>query len=142
MLQEVDSNDGITLIGSPIEILNKGKEDGPLIEAPSIARVVDQGTNQPVYVLFYSSNLFTTKYYDVKYAISTTGIRGPYIKSERPLLATGSNNGKLFAPGGLDVGLDGHMVVFHAGADANPTSVFVRNLWTGRVNINNTVVTI
>ena len=142
MLQEVDPNDGITFVGTPLEILNKGIEDGPLIEAPSLARIVDQATNLPVYVLFYSSNLFTTKYYDVKYATSTTGITGPYTKPEQPLLATGSNDGKLFAPGGLSIGLDGHRVVFHAGADPNPANGFVRNMWTGYVNVNNTVVSI
>jgi len=90
MLQRV-AGDGYTLIGGPTQILDRSDLDGPLIEAPAIAKSADGH-----YMLFFSSNCFTTSNYDVSYAISTN-IAGPYTKYG-PFEVSGNNG--LFAPGG------------------------------------------
>ena len=137
MLQQVNEDDGYTLVGSPTQLLDRGPQDGPLIEAPSLMRAADLTGKIPVYVLFYSSNVFTTKHYDVAYATSTNGIKGPFTKSIQPLLSTGDNNGTLFGPGGMDVGVGGQKVVFHSGYDGGS---IVRQLWTGEIAVNGTTV--
>lgn len=137
MLQQVDSKDGITLVGEPTQLLDRGPEDGPLIEAPSMMRAADISGKNSVYVLFYSSNVFTTVHYNVNYATSKNGIKGPYTKAATPLLQTGDNSGKLFGPGGLDVGVGGQKVVFHSGYDGGSV---VRQMWTGLIAVNGTTV--
>ena len=138
MLQAVDPKDGVTLRGAPIQLLDRGPEDGPLIEAPSMARMIRPGDNKPVYVLFFSSNIFTGKWYDVRYATSTTGIKGPYTKSPNQLLKTGDQE-NLFGPGGLDVGIDGMKVVFHSGFGG---SSIERAMWTGQISLKDLTVVI
>ena len=91
MLQQVQL-DGYTKIGNPTQILDRGQYDGPLIEAPNLIKASD-GT----YVLFFSSNCYSTPLYDVSYATSRS-LSGPYTKSSSPLLVTG--NFGLTAPGG------------------------------------------
>ena len=137
MLQQVDPNDGITLMGAPTQLLDRGPEDGPLVEAPSMMRATDISGKNPVYILFYSSNVFTTAHYDVNYATSKNGIEGPYTKSTTPLLKTGDNSGKLYGPGGLDVGVGGQKVVFHSGYEGGSV---VRQMWTGQIAVNGTTV--
>lgn len=94
MLQRVDSKDGITAIGEPTQILDRGPYDGPLIEAPSLAwhKEGDRG----VYFLFFSSNCYNGDLYDISYA-TATNILGPYTKTSKPLLVTGDGDGKLFS---------------------------------------------
>jgi beta-xylosidase len=89
------------MIGKPITILDRGTADGPLIEAPNL--VYENG----VYILFFSSNCYSTTLYDISYATSTT-LKGPYKKSTAPLLVTG--NFSLTAPGGASSNGHGHMV--------------------------------
>ena len=135
MLQEL-AGDGITRVGDPIQILDRDDADGPLVEAPSLALV--DGT----YVLFFSSNCYSSQYYDVSYATSTSGVKGPYTKAGypvAPLLVTGSDNGALYAPGGLDIDVDGTTVVWHA--DLGTTSD-TRQMWSGKVSISGQTVTI
>ncbi|MCJ1309370.1 hypothetical protein MMC25_003029 [Agyrium rufum] len=138
MLQEVSAKDGITLIGDPVKLLDRGPQDGPLIEAPTLARVDHGDRNGPIYFLFYSSNVFTTKFYDVSYATSLNGIKGPYVKTLVPLLVTGDHDGQLFGPGGLDVGPDGK-AVFHSAKNQN---ALVRTMWTGQLTFKGTQVSI
>ena len=133
MLQAVDSKDGITFIGEPTKLLDHEETDGPLIEAPSLTRVSGKGSIGDIYVLFFSSNVFTSRYYDVSYATSIKGIKGPYTKTTKPLLRTGDGNGSLFGPGGLDIGLDGKTVVFHSGFGG--TSI-TRGMWTGVISVD------
>ena len=48
---------------------------------------------------------------------------------------TGSDNGALFSPGGLDIDVDGTHVVFHA--DEQPEDLAtMRYMWAGQVNID------
>jgi Glycosyl hydrolases family 43 len=106
LLQQVSNLDGITPIGTPVQILDRGEADGPLVEAPSIARLGSK------YFVFFSSNCFNSQWYDVSFAVSDRSIYGPYEK-RGPLLTT--DNSGLFAPGGLEVAADGRHVAFHAG---------------------------
>ena len=104
MLQQVDA-DGIHLIGSPKQLITNDQNDGPVTEAPSLSQMHD-GT----FVLFFSSNCYSTPLYDVSYATSKN-IEGPYNKYG-PLLVTGNHG--LTAPGGLDLAVNGNHAVFHA----------------------------
>ena len=108
MLQEVSPSDGITPINTPIQILDRGPDDGPLIEAPSLVAVQAGGSGGDVegeegvwtYVLFFSSNCWNTVWYDVSYAMSVgdvTGGDGGYVKSSEALLVSGM--GGLDSPG-------------------------------------------
>ena len=96
MLQEVDAYDGISLIGRPIQILDREARDGPLIEAP--AMFLSSGG---IYFLFYSANCFTTPLYHTSYA-TATNIRGPYTRAARPLFMSGEGL-DTEGPGGLDI---------------------------------------
>ncbi len=133
MLQQVSASDGITHIGSPTQILDRGPYDGPLIEAPSLVK------SNGVYVLFFSSNCYNGPSYDTSYA-TATNIAGPYTKSSAPLLVTGGDGGRLNSPGGTTVSKDGTKILFHA--DQNPSDANVRQMWTGNIQISGTTVTI
>ena len=122
MLQEV-SHDGISMIGGPVQILDRDDSDGPLIEAPTLAR-----SEEGIYFLFFSSNCFTTPLYDTSYA-TATNIYGPYTKSGRPLLITGDGP-DLRGPGGLDIVTDGNMVLFHGHMTAENDAVMAKTLDT------------
>ena len=104
MLQQVAA-DGHTKTGLPIEILNRGDLDGPLVEAPSMMR-----TAEGKYVLFFSSNCYSTEFYDLSYAMADS-IAGPYTKYG-PLAVTGTAG--LRAPGGASIAEDGVHMAFHA----------------------------
>ena len=136
MLQKMAA-DGLTPVGNPVQLIDREAIDGPLIEAPSLMR------SGNTYILFFSSNCYTTSLYDVSYATSVNGIYGPWEKSHAPyapLLVTGSNNGKLWAPGSLSVAQDGQHVVFHA--DAVHAWTANRPMWAGTISVNGRVVTI
>ncbi|KAI1847136.1 hypothetical protein JX265_011812 [Neoarthrinium moseri] len=106
LLQEV-KEDGVTKVGSPIQILDRSDADGPLVEAPTILRNPDG-----MYVLFFSSGCFTEPTYNVNYALAKS-VRGPYSKSSTPLVTTDDAFG-LTAPGGATPVVDGSGIVFHA----------------------------
>jgi beta-xylosidase len=106
MLQEMKP-DGVTPVGNPIQILTNAASDGPLVEAPTLARV-----SGGRYMLLFSSGCYGSSEYDTKYALANK-IKGPYTRGGAPLWGTNSDN--LFAPGGADSGHAGTHVVFHAG---------------------------
>lgn len=68
MQQKVGSN-GIDKVGDPYQILTNSDSsvDGPDVEAPSIAKFSDGR-----YVLFFSSNCYTTINYNVNYATASS----------------------------------------------------------------------
>ncbi|ROT39205.1 glycosyl hydrolase family 43 protein [Sodiomyces alkalinus F11] len=107
MLQEVGA-DGYSKIGQATTILDRVEADGPLVEAPNLVR-----TNDGVYVLFYSSNCFNSRRYNVNYATSSRDVRGPYVRAEGPLLQTGSF-GLVSPGGGTSVAGGPEVLVFHA----------------------------
>lgn len=104
MLQKV-ADDGHTLQSSPIQILDRDDSDGPLVEAPSIAKRADGR-----YYLFYSSNCYSSPYYDISFATASS-VTGPYTKNGH-LFETGDNG--LTSPGGADLSRDGTKMLFHA----------------------------
>lgn len=111
MLQGLNS-DAVTPNSDPTQLLDRDDADGPLIEAPSLANV--DGT----YYLTFSSNVYSTKDYDVSYATAPT-LTGPYTKAQAPdapLLVSGDSSdvGELGGPGGSDFNADGSKIVFHA----------------------------
>ncbi|KAL8993274.1 MAG: hypothetical protein Q9188_007373, partial [Gyalolechia gomerana] len=130
MLQQVSPSDGITPINDPIPILDRDDGDGPLIEAPSLARSAD-GT----YILFFSSNCFNTDLYDISYA-TASNIEGPYTKSKKPLLRSGDGGGVLKSPGGADVAMDATRVVFHGDREKGDASV--REMYVGQLTVDGT----
>ncbi|KAM7223301.1 Glycosyl hydrolase, five-bladed beta-propellor domain containing protein [Rhypophila decipiens] len=132
ILQEVNQDDGVSLIGDPVEILDRlQEEDGPLVEAPSLVRVLltspsnsddddddDDGGRKAIYVLFYSSHCWMTDLYRVNYA-TAENVTGPYRRAAdgRPLIWTGSGGFNLTAPGGATGWSTDHgrgRLVFHA----------------------------
>ncbi|KAL8746004.1 MAG: hypothetical protein Q9190_001930 [Brigantiaea leucoxantha] len=122
ILQQL-SVDGTTPIGPATQILDRSSADGPLVEAPSLARSSD-GT----YALFFSSNCFNGKLYDVSYATATS-VTGPYSKAQAPLaplLESGDEGGELNSPGGADISADASKLIFHS--DAKPGDPGLRQM--------------
>ena len=137
MLQKL-SADGTTTDGSaPVQILDRDDADGPLIEAPSLVRVEDSSSAGGwLYILFFSSNCYSSSLYDVSYAYSTAGVAGPYTKAQAPvapLLQTGTPYADLYAPGGLSVASTGTKVVFMADEGQ---SADTRQMYTGTLSID------
>ncbi|KAF9236970.1 glycoside hydrolase family 43 protein [Melanogaster broomeanus] len=123
MLQAMAA-DALTPVGAPVQILDRGTYDGPLIEAPVL--ILHEGT----YVLSFSSNCYNTDLYDISYATAPS-VSGPYTKAAAPLLVTGDYN--LTAPGGATSRPDGNFMVFHATVNSNPLT---RYMYTATVTWN------
>ncbi|KAK3994723.1 glycosyl hydrolase [Cladorrhinum sp. PSN332] len=122
MLQRVSETDGVTLVGEPVQILDRDERDGPLVEAPDLW--YDQKSGR--HVLFYSNHCWSEEGYSVNYAVSDSGVAGNYVKmngtgdtGERALVMTeGRGDGfNLSAPGGAAGYVDAEGksgIVFHA----------------------------
>lgn len=122
MLQGLNS-DAITPDGGATQLLDRDDNDGPLIEALSIAKV--GGT----YYLSFPSNMYDTTKYDVSYA-TASAIAGSYTKAhapDAPLMVTeaSSNVGDLSGPGGADFNGDVSNIVFLAFENG-------KDIWNGR----------
>ena len=140
VLQEVAA-DGVTYVGSATTLLDRQISDGPLIEAPALARYdLDNGTKS-FYALFFSSNVFTGPRYNVLYATSSS-VQGPFVRAAQSLLATGDGGGALIGPGGMDVGNSSTKVVFHSIRKDEPGTPLTRTLWVGELKVNGTAITI
>lgn len=126
MLQQLEA-DGVTPVGSPIELLDRGQYDGPLIEAPNM--LLYQGT----YFLFFSSNCYSSTLYDVSYATASS-VKGPFTKSSAPLMVT-DNPFEITAPGGATATVDGRSMVFHANCPAG------RCMFESDITISGNIVT-
>ena len=127
VLQQVAA-DGFTPIGGPTPILDRSDSDGPLIEAPSLAK-----SSEGVYFLSFSSNCYNGPLYDISYATSTTGIQGPYTKSNEALLLPSD---KMLSPGGATLAQDLSRMVFHA--DKKFSDPGVRQMWTAPLTASGT----
>lgn len=132
MLQQVDPKDGITHIGNPQQILDRGSGDGPLIEAPSLIK-----SPGGVYVLFFSSNCYNTPLYDISYATSKK-LQATFSKAKEPLIRPGDYG--LNSPGGATAYKDGSKIVFHA--DKNYGDPSVREMYESGIQIKGTTVTL
>jgi beta-xylosidase len=106
------SGDGLTLQGEPRRLLTVDQRwEGILVEAPTLWRRDDK------YYLFYSANAYNDRRYATGYAVADD-IVGPYIKAEKPLLATDLAAG-VVGPGGQDIvtGPQGELwILFHGWA--------------------------
>ncbi|KIY65442.1 glycoside hydrolase family 43 protein [Cylindrobasidium torrendii FP15055 ss-10] len=140
MLQEVDVSNGWSRIGDPVQILDRSDADGPLIEAPSLHAMADSSaTGGYQYFLFFSSNCYDGPWYDISYATSKSGVKGPYTKSSAPLLVTGNQG--LYSPGGADVGPGGYRILFHSD-QATSAATRVANAGTLTYNLGARTVSI
>ena len=74
----------------------------------------------------------------MSYATSTSGVRGPYQKSTKPLLVTGYRRGQLKRPGGATVGPGGKKLVFHS--DVKPSDASTRQMWTAELVRDKTTI--
>ncbi|KAF2688146.1 glycoside hydrolase family 43 protein [Lentithecium fluviatile CBS 122367] len=133
VLQKLEE-DGITLSGAPVTILDRTFNDGPLVEAPVVAR-----SEEGVYFLFYSSGCTWNPSYNVKYATSTS-ITGPYTRASEPLLQTGSWG--LLAPGSPTVWQDDSKwyMAFHARLFTDVGGI--RGLYMTGLKLNGTTATL
>ncbi|KAI4231214.1 MAG: hypothetical protein LQ349_005748 [Xanthoria aureola] len=131
----LDPQTGTSFLGPATTLLDRGRYDGPLIEAPSLAYYAPEN----LYLLFFSSNCYKTKLYDTSYAVSRQ-ILGPYVKAKKPLLLSGDFGGKLKSPGGAEVSADAGRIMFHADRKAGDASV--REMWVGELRVGKGVVTI
>jgi len=107
-IQQVGA-DGVTKL-SPRRIIldNRGFPDIGNSESPSLMRA-DNGN----YFLFFAHGCFQDGTYATSYAVSTSGIYGPYIRQETPFLSSEQPLGyRLSGPGTLDVLDDGKYGVF------------------------------
>ncbi|KAF2156088.1 glycoside hydrolase family 43 protein [Myriangium duriaei CBS 260.36] len=103
LIQQVQA-DGATKIGSASTLIVNDPADGPLVEAPSMIK------HGNTYILYFSSNCFSTPQYDESYAYSSSPTGG-FAKAPRPLFVTGDQG--LTGPGGGDVTRDGTKMVLH-----------------------------
>ncbi|KAK7515195.1 glycosyl hydrolase [Phyllosticta citriasiana] len=126
MQQKVGSN-GIDKVGNPYQILTNDvpSVDGPDVEAPSIAKLPTGG-----YVLFFSSNCFTTINYNVNYATASS-VSGPYTRASTPLFTSSSTG--LWSPGGASIASDGQHLIFHAYIEAGSS---IRAVYTAQLSWN------
>ncbi|CAF9922780.1 MAG: hypothetical protein GOMPHAMPRED_002671 [Gomphillus americanus] len=131
------TSDGLCSDGSnAIQLLDRDDGDGPLIEAPALLRAPNG--NSATYFLFFSSGCYADSSYDTSYAVSHTGILGPYKKATAgmgaPILRTGYPQSSFYSPGGLSTGIHGEAsVVFHADQG---TTADVRQMYTGSLKID------
>ena len=98
------TNDGITLLGDPITLLDNDTEDYGSIEAPSLYKTPDRK-----YVLTFSRGNTAMSQYTVSYAVASN-VTGPYVR-KGDLLKTGDFN--LNGPGGADFNFNGERMLFH-----------------------------
>ena len=128
MLQRVRKDDGVTTIGSAVQVLDRGPYDGPLIEAPSMFY------KDGIYFLFFSSNCYSTDYYDISYATSNN-IEGPYIKTSMALITTEDGYG-VRAPGSVDVNKSGSLIAFHGTVGFNQDGSSIRYMYAAAIIVS------
>ena len=125
MLQEVDALDGVTLIGEPVQVLDRDAAiDGPLVEAPELALLNGDGYGNDggVYVLLYSNHCWDGPLYSVNYAVSRVedggSVKGPFKRpvGAKPLIQTGDGF-NVTAPGGAAWAEGGGWIVFHGNCE-------------------------
>ncbi|KAL1636921.1 hypothetical protein SLS56_001018 [Neofusicoccum ribis] len=119
IMQQKVAGNGIDKIGDPYQVLDRSDADGPLVEAPSIAKLPDGR-----YVLFFSSNCFYTINYDVTYAIANS-VSGPYTKYG-PLFVSQGKHG-FWSPGGASIAADAKHLLFHS---YNPGGSNIRSTYS------------
>ncbi|KAL0259194.1 hypothetical protein SLS55_006699 [Diplodia seriata] len=125
IMQQKVAGNGIDKIGGAYQVLDRDDADGPLVEAPSIAKLPDGR-----YVMFFSSNCFYSINYDVTYAIANS-VSGPYTKYG-PLFVSQGKHG-FWSPGGASIAGDAKHLVFHS---YNPGGSSTRAMYTATLTWN------
>lgn len=130
MIQKVEA-DGTKKIGDPIQLIDNSICDGPLVEAPYMIRNADN-----TYILFFSSNCYTTDLYDTSYATSKSPT-GPFEKTKTTLFVTGTQG--MIGPGGASVAADGVHFALHGYASREDVgrrrSMYVTRISTSDRNV-------
>jgi hypothetical protein len=132
MLQRLKP-DGLSLEGTPLQILDRTASDGPLVEAPDLVR-----SPEGIYFLFFSSGCTRAPSYDLKYA-TASNVSGPYTRADSALLQSGDWD--LHAPGSAGLFADGEGgwdVVFHARVAGKQGRV--RAMFSGKLRFEGTEV--
>ena len=127
MLQQVSKADGITKIGDPVQILDRGEADGPLVEAPSLF----YNNESSVYFLTFSSNCYATDLYDIGFAYSTC-LNTKFVKSKYPLMTTQSIG--VSAPGGADMTNDGRYALYHGTVGSTEEGNPIRHMYAAETD--------
>ena len=127
------AEDAITPVGPPVDIIDRTRDDSPLVEAPAIVQ-----SDKGVYFLSFSSGCTRIPSYDLKYATSTK-INGSYKRASRPLLMTGDWN--LLAPDSVSVRRDESR--WRMGFHARVMTPFggVREMFAAALILNGTTAT-
>lgn len=134
VLQQMNADDGVGLIGEGIIIMTNSADDGPNVEAPTLT--YDGNSGQ--YILFFTSGCFTTSGYNMQYATASS-VTGPYTR-QGVFLSTGDTAANVQLPGGPDIDPITNQLVFHG--DLNPGwfqhdgSKRVRGMYASNVNWN------
>ncbi|GAM83614.1 hypothetical protein ANO11243_016020 [Dothideomycetidae sp. 11243] len=130
VIQQVAA-DGATKIGAQSTLIANDPIDGPDVEGPAMIK------NAGSYVLFFSSNCYSTPLYDTSYAYSSSPTGG-FVKSDLPLFVTGDLG--MTGPGGVDVTVDGARMVMHSlqpdGRRVLRTTSIGLQVGEGKVRIN------
>ncbi|KAK5941205.1 hypothetical protein PMZ80_006482 [Knufia obscura] len=127
MLQQVSKADGITKMGDPVQLLDRGEADGPLVEAPSLFYNSESG----LYFLTFSSNCYATDLYDIGFAYSSC-LDTEFVKSKYPLMTTQSIG--VSAPGGADMSDDGKYALYHATVDKTENGSPIRYMYAAEAD--------
>ena len=127
------AEDAITPVGPPVDIIDRTRDDSPLVEAPAIVQ-----SDKGVYFLSFSSGCTRIPSYDLKYATSTK-INDSYKRASRPLLMTGDWN--LLAPDSVSVRRDESR--WRMGFHARVMTPFggVREMFAAALILNGTTAT-
>ncbi|KAH7384727.1 putative arabinan-endo 1,5-alpha-L-arabinase [Cadophora sp. MPI-SDFR-AT-0126] len=126
--------DWMTPDGAPTKILGRDDNDGPLVEAPSL------NLREGIYYLFFSSNCYSTRDYDVSYATAKS-LDVMFDKAHAPaapLLQSGDFG--LSGPGGADVNQHGNKIASHTNLNGDDASV--RGMWVATIEENNGEITV
>lgn len=126
MLQRMQ-DDGVTPKPGfdALQLLDRTKEDGPLVEAPVLVKAGDY------YFLFYSSGCTRQPDYDLRYATATR-LTGPYERHEPALVQT--KDFRLTAPGSASIRHVGEGSNSGAEGTTGPSGSEWRLALHGRIN--------
>ena len=107
ILQEVDSKDGVTLLGDGVVIMNNAPQDGPTIEAPTLY----YDTKSKTFMLLFTSGCYSSSDYIIQLATASS-VSGPYTR-RGTWLATGGTSAKVNIPGSPDFEVSSGQLIFH-----------------------------
>lgn len=72
------AEDAITPVRLPVDVMDRTRDDGPLVEAPTLVR-----SDEGVHFLFYGSGCTRMPIYDLEYATSTKSMAHTSVPPDR-----------------------------------------------------------